>query len=262
MGAGFIYLIIVGLWVAYFLPRWISSHETHAGKSVDRYQEILGVVGRTVRGYESISLEKIENQLQVRRFTFLTLLGLFIATLFLSLLGLLSPVLLAVPIIGTIFYIVIVRRQIALQRRMQERTSSKEEISTSIYRSRYAEIITRAQNRDNSDGLERWTPLSERYQSSGIVLLPKGAAASRESWQPSAIPTPSYLNSPRVVQTRKVIDLTIPGAWSSKNSHPKLDLEEIEAAALAAIAPEPDEIFDQEIAEAAAAQIEQLRRAN
>jgi hypothetical protein len=262
MGAGFIYLIIVGLWVAYFLPRWISSHETHAGKSVDRYQEILGVVGRTVRGNESHSLEKIENQLQVRRFTFFTLVGLFIVTLFLSLLGLLSPVLLAVPVVGTFFYILVVRRQIALQKEMKERLGSRAEVSTSIYRSRYAEIITRAQNGESFDAAEHWTPLSERYQSSGIVLLPKGAAASRESWQPTAIPTPSYLNSPRVVQTRKVIDLTVPGAWSAKKSHPNLDLEEIEAAAHAAIAPEPDEIFDQEIAEVAAAHIEQLRKAN
>ncbi|NDB08338.1 MAG: hypothetical protein EBX97_06685, partial [Actinobacteria bacterium] len=78
MGAGFIYLIIVGLWVAYFLPRWISSHEEHLGRSIDRYQALLDAVGRTATGVAPVRLSESERaaRLQTRRLTFLALSSL------------------------------------------------------------------------------------------------------------------------------------------------------------------------------------------
>jgi len=41
MGSGLIYLIIIGMWIAYFLPRWISSHEEISGRSVKRFDEAM-----------------------------------------------------------------------------------------------------------------------------------------------------------------------------------------------------------------------------
>ena len=77
------------------------------------------------------------------------------------------------------------------------------------------------------------------------------------------MPAPTYLSASRVVPTRRVIDLTNPGAWSSRNN-PQSDDEilKLEQEALAVIAPSPDEIFDQEVAEEAAARISRLRKAN
>ncbi len=34
MGSGFIYLIIMGMWAAYFLPQWLSNHEDSSGKAI------------------------------------------------------------------------------------------------------------------------------------------------------------------------------------------------------------------------------------
>ena len=81
--------------------------------------------------------------------------------------------------------------------------------------------------------------------------------------QESPVPAPTYLSASRVVPARRVIDLTNPGAWSSRNN-PRSDdeLAQLEQEALAAIAPNPDEIFDQEVAEEAVARISRLRRAN
>jgi len=45
MGSGLIYLIIIGMWIAYFLPRWISNHEEISGRSVKRFDEAMKVVG-------------------------------------------------------------------------------------------------------------------------------------------------------------------------------------------------------------------------
>jgi hypothetical protein len=257
MGAGFIYLIIVGLWVAYFLPRWINAHEEHAGKSVDRYQAMLDVVGRTATGEERqrFSPEKQEQIIHTRRITFLALTSLFFITALLSGIGMLSLGLISVPLLGIALYVVVVRHQIATQAKIHNGTAREEGSKVSIYRSKYAELITKVSMEERS---EEWIPLAEResYQSKGITLLPRGSAASRDTWEPTQVPAPSYLSAPRVMQTRRVIDLTTPGAWSASQ------ISKIEEESRAALAPNPDEIFDQEIAEVAAERIEQLRRAN
>lgn len=260
MGAGFIYLIIVGLWVAYFLPRWINSHEEHAGRSVDRYQALLDVVGRTATGEDRVrfSPERQEQLLHTRRITFLALASLFLITLLLSAIGMLSPALISVPLLGVASYVVVVRRQVTKMQSLRSSSQARETSSTSIYRSKYAELITKVTVEEQR---EAWIPLAERdgYQSKGITLLPRGSAA-RETWEPTQVPAPSYLTAPKVVQTRRVIDLTNPGAWSA-TTESKAD-ENFEAVSRQALAPSPDQIFDQEIAEEVAEQIERLRRAN
>jgi hypothetical protein len=261
MGAGFIYLIIVGLWVAYFLPRWINAHEEHAGRSVDRYQALLDVVGRTATGEERhrFSPEKREQLLHTRRVTFLALASLFLVTVLLALVGMLSAVLVTVPLIGIASYIFVVRRQISSEEITRPMSAGARELDQSkpenLYRNKYAELITKVTLEERT---EQWIPLAERdsYQSKGITLLPKGSAASRETWEPSQVPAPSYLSAPRVVQTRRVIDLTTPGAWSAANA------AKMEEESRAVLAPSPDQIFDQEIADEVAERIERLRRAN
>ncbi|MGA1706339.1 MAG: hypothetical protein ACO39X_04765 [Candidatus Nanopelagicaceae bacterium] len=260
MGAGFIYLIIVGLWVAYFLPRWITAHEEHAGRSVDRYQALLDVVGRTATGEDRIRLspERQEQILHTRRITFLALASLLLITLLLSSIGMLSTALISVPLLGIVSYVIVVRRQIAREKSYKSSVMKSEAGSTSIYRSKYAELITKVTVEDES---ETWTPLAERdgYQSRGITLLPRGSA-TRDTWEPMQVPTPSYLTAPKVVQTRRVIDLTNPGAWSA--AHAAKDDKSFEEVSREALAPSPDQIFDQEVAEEVAERIERLRRAN
>lgn len=280
MGAGFIYLVIVGLWVAYFLPRWISSHEEHLGRSIDRYQALLDAVGRTATGVAPVRISEAERaaRLQTRRVTFLALATLLAVTIMLNVLGLLSPSLLFVPIVGFTAYVLVVRRQKLMDLRIREsellqgasarlqviseQRQNEGSLNSAIYRSKYAELIVSVQGESEQ---EQWTPLSEResYQSSGIVLLPKGSAGSRDTWQPTPVPAPTYLSASRVAPARRVIDLTNPGAWSSRNNPQSVDeLAQLEQEALAAIAPNPDEIFDQEVAEEAASRISRLRRAN
>ena len=261
MGAGFIYLIIVGLWVAYFLPRWINAHEEHAGKSVDRYQAMLDVVGRTATGEERprFSPEKREQLLHTRRITFLALASLLVITMFLAAIGMLSTGLISVPILGLASYVFVVRRQITAEREDVVENEGASEKSGSLYRSKYAELITKVTLQERR---EEWVPLAERatdsngYQSKGITLLPRGSASARQGWEPTQVPAPSYLSAPKVVQTRRVIDLTNPGAWSAANA------AKIEEESRAVLAPNPDQIFDQEVAEEVAERIERLRRAN
>ena len=90
---------------------------------------------------------------------------------------------------------------------------------------------------------EYWVPLSEREQT-GVTILPKGTAAQRNAWQPTEVPVPTYVNAPKAVTPRRVIDLTTPGAWTEEQ-------ERMEREALAAASPSTDEIFDQQLAEEA-----------
>jgi hypothetical protein len=191
--------------------------------------------------------------------TFLALSSLFLVTVFLAAIGMLSAILVTVPMIGIASYVFVVRRQISAEeiaRRINRTTHEHDHVTPgNIYRNKYAELITKVTLEERS---EEWIPLAERdsYQSKGITLLPKGSAASRETWEPTQVPSPSYLSAPRVVQTRRVIDLTTPGAWSAANA------EKMEEASRAVLAPNPDQIFDQEVAEEVAERIERLRRAN
>ena len=41
MGSGFIYLIIIAMWAAYFLPQWLSKHEDTSGKAIERYKNAM-----------------------------------------------------------------------------------------------------------------------------------------------------------------------------------------------------------------------------
>ena len=52
MASGLIYIAIVGMWVAYFVPRWVHSHDEFSGKSVERYKSALRIVASST-GTES-----------------------------------------------------------------------------------------------------------------------------------------------------------------------------------------------------------------
>jgi hypothetical protein len=111
-----------------------------------------------------------------------------------------------------------------------------------------AQVITPKEVRDH------WIPLQER-ELTGITILPKGSAQERNAWQPNQVPVPTYVNAPKAVVPKRVIDLTIPGAWSEEQ-------ERLAEEVLAVAAPSRDEVFDQQLAEEAVARLRQNRAAN
>ena len=63
------------------------------------------------------------------------------------------------------------------------------------------------------------------------------------------------VSAPKAIVPKRVIDLTIPGAWSDEQ-------ERLEREALAAASPSRNEIFDQQLADAAVERLNQSRAAN
>ncbi|MTA80547.1 MAG: hypothetical protein F2954_04315, partial [Actinobacteria bacterium] len=47
MASGLIYIAIIGMWVAYFAPRWIHDRNEFSGKSVERFKVALTVVANS-----------------------------------------------------------------------------------------------------------------------------------------------------------------------------------------------------------------------
>ena len=258
MASAIIYLAIIGMWVAYFLPRWIHTHDEFSGKSVERYKSALRVVAGDSQAAYSMAIHtdldaqyKKSQTLMRRRIYFLVIFSTLIATSIGATMNLLHWAYIAIPVSGFIVYLAHTRRTINRERIQRRRIEGLQRTTKGISPINLSEVVapknpTNSEIRNNlsNDQEELWVPLAER-EITGVVLLPQGSAATRNTWMPNSIPAPTYVNAPKAVTPRRVIDLTIPGAWSEEQ-------ERLEREALAAAAPSADEVFDQQLADEAA----------
>ena len=255
MASAIIYLAIIGMWVAYFLPRWIHTHDEFSGKSVERYKSALRVVAGDAQTAYSMAIHtdldaqyKQSQSLMRRRFYFLIIFSTLIATSIGATMNLLHWAYIAIPVSGFIVYLAHTRRTINRERIQRRRIEGLQRSTKGISPVNLSEVVAPKSEikieADKKTEQELWVPLAER-EITGIVLLPQGSAATRNTWTPSSIPAPTYVNAPKAVTPRRVIDLTIPGAWSEEQ-------ERLEREALAAAAPSADEVFDQQLADEAA----------
>ncbi len=262
MASGFIYLIILGMWVAYFVPRWISSHDQTSGKSQERYKSALKIIAEegnqplafeiSQAEVESVDQVKKRTQLTRRRIAFSVIAISFFITAIGAIAGIISASIILIPFSAFAIYLVNARRQIiASQQRARrlkaleqishaEITSTIEKISVSkpIAPTVFGEIAISA----TSITVEHWVPLADRADTSGVVIIPRNSAPS-PSWQPVRVPQPTYVSAPKAVSSKRVIDLTVPGKWSAAKQF------EIDA-----MTPSREDLFDQELANEAAQQ--------
>ena len=258
MGSGLVYIIIVGMWISYFLPRWISNHDEVSGRSMERFASAMKKVGATT-GNLSVDIselkERRESQLISRRIIFSAIIGATLLVSLFILIGFVSPVIITIPFSTFALYVVHARHQIQSIEEEIGLANSALEMEVERSQQSYADLIARskrAARQLSSLNEEQWTPLTERkdrYENeiSGISILPKGSAAERSTWQPQEIPAPTYSQSPKSAPRRRTIDLTIPGAWSEATLPQNLKSQS-----------KKDEVFDQEIAD----QIEEQLRGN
>jgi hypothetical protein len=90
MASGLIYLAIIGMWVAYFLPRWVHNKNEFSGKHVERYKSALRVVAGNTPGarvgtgviYTDVDqVARVAQQLMRRRIIFSIIFISLVATL-------------------------------------------------------------------------------------------------------------------------------------------------------------------------------------
>jgi hypothetical protein len=257
MTSGLIYIAIIGMWVAYFAPRWIHDRNEFSGKSVERFKSALRVVANqspqtsTSTGAIDIDLDreaKIRQTLLRRRITFTIIAFSLITTFVGGIMNTMPFIYAAVPLSAMFIYIANVRRHVIADQLHKRRLTQSNRRSAGISATNLVDVV------NPKPTTEHWIPLSER-ELKGVVILPKGSAAVRNAWEPTEVPVPTYVNAPKAVTAKRVIDLTTPGQWSEEQ-------ERLEREALAAASPSRDEIFDQQLADEAVERLNQSRAAN
>ena len=130
MGSGFIYLVIAGMWVAYFLPQWISRHEESSGKAIERYKNAMQVVAENNKSVKHD--ERIEEKNKVfvrRRLIFGSLFSIYFLSNFLAILGLLVFTTTLIPLTALLIYFVNVRKQVIASQLRARRLAALEKIT-------------------------------------------------------------------------------------------------------------------------------------
>jgi hypothetical protein len=239
MASGFIYLIILGMWVAYFLPRWISSHDDASGRTQERYKSAMRVVadnGSSAPALDTAPRVNREQQMHQRRIIFASLSFTLAASVVMYAVGFIALPILLIPISALGMYVVSVRRQIRISQLKARRVQAFAQIGA-------AKVITEPITRIAAPIThEHWIPLADRPENSGVVIIQKESP----SWQPIRIPSPTYVSAAKAVPSHRVIDLTVPGKW----------LDEQKALLHAAL-PNRDDLFDQDLANEAAKEPDQ-----
>jgi len=263
MASGIIYLAIIGMWVAYFLPRWVHNKNEFSGKSVERYKSALRVVASATPGaqigsgaiYTDVDRAgRVAQQLMRRRIIFSLITTTLILTTAGAIMQTFTYIAIAIPVTGLLLYIAHVRRQENSERVTRRRVDQLHRTTEGVSHTNLADVLSHNSHSEVKVNQDHWIPLSER-ELTGVTLLPKGTAQSRAEWQPNEIPVPTYVNAPKAVQSKRVLDLTEPGRWTEEQ-------ERLEREALAAAAPSRDEVFDQQLADEAVQKLREMRAAN
>lgn len=230
MASGIIYLIIIAMWAAYFLPQWLSSHEDASGKSIDRYKNAMQVVAenQSVSKMEESIIDKSRIIFQ-RKLIFGSLFSLYLLSIASALFGLLAWSTTFVPLTGFIIYLIHVRKQVVASQAKIRRVKAMEKIANAKLPNPIQEVV-KDEARANT---EHWVPFAERSEITGVVVIPK----DRKGWQPTQLPKPTYTTAAKAIPTKRIIDLTSPGEWSA--------LQEQNLA----IPDSRDQVFDQVIEE-------------
>jgi hypothetical protein len=225
MGSGFIYLIIMGMWAAYFLPQWLSNHEENSGKAIQRYKNAMQVVAENNGAIQSES--KLEDQNKIflqRRLIFGSLFSLYLLSLISAGVGFLSFTTTLVPLSATLIYFVNVRKQVVASQLKSRRLKAIAKITNT----KIPTTVIPEQVKEKSSN-EHWIPFSEREEITGVVVVPK----DRKGWQPTQIPKPVYTTSAKAIPSKRIIDLTSTGQWSAEQERIK------------ALSGRDDDFFDQ-----------------
>ena len=204
------------MWVAYFLPQWLSKHEDSSGRAIERYKNAMQVVGENNGSIKSE--ESMEDKSKVffkRRLIF----GSMYAGI-----GFLDWTTTLVPASALLIYLVSVRKQVMASQLKIRRLRALEKITNSKIPTT---LIPESVKEKSSN--EHWVPFSERSEITGVVVVPK----DRKGWQPTQLPKPVYTSAAKAVPSKRIIDLTSTGQWSAEQERIK------------ALSGRDDDLFDQ-----------------
>lgn len=239
MGSGLIYAVIIVMWAAYFIPRWLRRHEELSeSRSVERFDQAMRILSRkeptpdkryvvmpprpeprrSVPAQRSSRRRAAHSSATVRRRRVLA--GLLLATLVTTLVTPLSPVPWWGPLVAlgaTICYLVHLRMQ-ARSNRFVSRTRQavRKRSRSRIMRFDAVErlmAVRRELAEERAAEERRW---QEAEEAERLVweAEEKRRREAEAGWSPVPVPLPTYVTKPVAPRRGPAIDLTNPGAWS------------------------------------------------
>lgn len=228
MSSGLIYFAVIALWVAYFLPRWLRSHdEVSESKSLERYRSAMHVVslGSSQNTYMTRAeiAEREARTLRKRQITMVGLAIFLLITLISAIANVVPFKALLLPLSLLVIFVVHVRRQKVQEDVTKRRRMAASRGKASTYN--FSEITYRSPEGETS----KWIPIDH---SRTVTIIPN------DSWQPSDMPLPTYVTAPKA-PSRPIVN---------REAAPfDQDVElEIELSVDRAVG---DQVFDQEAAE-------------
>lgn len=261
MGSGLIYAMVVVVWVGYLIPTWLHRDED-GSRSVDRYRRAMRLVSRGTETPIVLSDEERRHSRAVMRRRRMVVLIALATTLLIStafaLLGVLAVWFPALPLLGLAVYVTHVRRVVIAERVAMSRALVARRASSARPQPRLSDptVVQRSAPRMPTVMEPPSTTVRVRTEGAPVRGRTEDVSArdqesSRDPWSPVEVPLPTYVTAPKAVRAHRIIDLTKPGAWTEEQ-------KQAEQAALAAIAPSRDEVFDQVAAEEALALVTRL----
>lgn len=227
MASGFIYLIILGMWGAYFLPRWISEHEIGSLRAGDRYTSAL----RSITESSPFTPEfddptKRMKQVSQRRMIFAGILFLLVVSTAIAALGLMTWMMLSIPATALAIYVVSVRHQIKKAELKAHKIDTLERILTAEIKidSRVRMELPKATLPQEvlTSTPEYWIPFSERNDVEADRVQQVESAISveeqvaQETWSPIAVPRPTYTSAAKAITPARRIDLSQSAQWNAE----------------------------------------------
>jgi hypothetical protein len=239
VGSGLIYAVIIVMWAAYFIPRWLRRHEELSeSRSVERFDQAMRILSRkeptpdkryvvmpprpeprrSVPAQRSSRRRAAHSSATVRRRRVLA--GLLLTTLVTTLVTPLSPVPWWGPLVAlgaTICYLVHLRMQ-ARSNRFVSRTRQavRKRSRSRIMRFDAVErlmAVRRELAEERAAEERRW---QEAEEAERLVreAEEKRRREAEAGWSPVPVPLPTYVTKPVAPRRGPAIDLTNPGAWS------------------------------------------------
>jgi len=248
VGSGIIYAVIIVMWAAYFIPRWLKRHEELSeSRSVEKFDHAMRILSRkdatpdqrqvvmprrpaapqrTLPARTPLPTQRTATVRRTRRPTSASvrrrriLAGLLLSTFVAALLTPVTPVPWWVPVallVLTVADIVHLRAQV---RSSREVSRSREAVRRSM-RSRLTRFdaldklmsVRRELAEERAAENARWAA-AEEAERRVREEEERQAADEAGRWDPVPVPLPTYVSKPPAPRRAPPIDLTRPGAWS------------------------------------------------
>jgi hypothetical protein len=265
VGSGLIYAVIIGMWAAYFIPRWLRRHEELSeARSVEKFDQAMRILSRKEatpdqryvvmpprpgqppraasavrrrgssadgrRPSRSADVRRPSRSVAVRRRRVLA--GLLLTTLVVGVATPLTPMPWWSPLVGLgalLAFLVHLRRQARTSRDVSRaRAAVRKRARSRLVRFEAVErlrTVRRELAEERADEERRWRE-AEEAERRLREEEERARVAAEAGWNPVPVPLPTYVSKPVVPRRGPTIDLTNPGVWTAAQAEPAAQAEQ------------------------------------